>query len=60
MGAVPLSAGMGWAGFLFSAMCFPPILSWLESRWRAMWLQRLNKLPLFQERWLRHKWRDGY
>jgi len=60
MGGAPLRAGMGWAGFLFSAMCFPPDPELVGERWRAMWLERLNQLPLFQERWLRHQWRDDY
>ena len=25
-----------------------------------MWLERLNNLPLFLERWMRHQWRDDY
>jgi putative CocE/NonD family hydrolase len=60
MGGVPLRAGIGWAGFLFSAMCFPPDPELVGERWRTMWLQRLDQLPLFQERWLRHQWRDAY
>ncbi len=60
MGGVPLRAGMGWAGFLFASMCFPPDPALVGERWRAMWLERLNRLPLFQKRWLRHQWRDDY
>jgi putative CocE/NonD family hydrolase len=60
MGGAPLRAGMGWAGFLFAAMCCPPDPALVGERWRAMWLERLNQLPLFQERWLHHQWRDDY
>jgi len=60
MGGAPLRAGMGWAGFLFASMCFPRDPAVVGERWRAMWRERLNQLPLFQDRWLRHPWRDGY
>jgi putative CocE/NonD family hydrolase len=60
MGGVPLRAGLGWAAFLFGAMCHPPDPALVGARWRAMWLERLNNLPLFLERWMRHQWRDAY
>ena len=60
MGGVPLRAGFGWASFLFGAMCHPPDPVLVGDRWRAMWLERLNNLPLFLEIWLRHQWRDAY
>ena len=60
MGGVPLRAGFGWASFLFGTMCHPPDPALVGDRWRAMWLERLNNLPLFLELWLRHQWRDEY
>ena len=60
MGGVPLRAGFGWASFLFGAMCHPPDPVLVGDRWRAMWLERLNNLPLFLEPWLRHQRRDDY
>ena len=60
MGGVPLRAGVGWAAFLFGAVCHPPDPVLVGDRWRATWLERLNNLPLFLERWLRHPWRDAY
>ena len=60
MGGAPLRAGLGWAAFLFGAMCHPPDPALIGDRWRAMWLERLNNLPLFLELWLRHPWRDEY
>ena len=60
MGGVPLRAGFGWASFLFGAMCHPPDPVLVGERWRAMWLERLNNLPLFLEPWLGHQWRDDY
>ena len=60
MGGALLRAGFGWASFLFGAMCHPPDPALVGDRWRAMWLERLNNLPLFLERWLRHQRRDDY
>jgi len=60
MGGALLRAGFGWASFLFGAMCHPPDPALVGDRWRAMWLERLNNLPLFLEPWVRHQWRDEY
>jgi hypothetical protein len=60
MGGGLLRAGFGWASFLFGAMCHPPDPALVGDRWKAMWLERLNNLPLFLELWTRHQWRDDY
>jgi putative CocE/NonD family hydrolase len=60
MGGAKLDAGFGWASFFFSDMCHPPDPVLVGERWREMWLKRLQALPLFLERWLRHQRRDGY
>ncbi|MGA8196534.1 MAG: CocE/NonD family hydrolase [Acetobacteraceae bacterium] len=60
MGGAPLKANFGWASFLFGAMCHPPDPALVGDRWRAMWQERLDNLPLFIEPWLRHQWRDAY
>ena len=60
MGGTLLRAGFGWASFLFGAMCHPPDPALVGDRWRTMWLQRLNNLPLFLETWVRHQRRDDY
>lgn len=60
MGGAKLRAGFGWGAFLFGAMCHPPDPLLVGERWREMWLQRLDHLPLFLERWLRHQRRDAY
>ena len=46
--------------FLFSLMCLPPDPALVGDSWRAMWLERLQKIPLFQENWFRHQRRDAY
>ena len=60
MGGAKLNAGFGWAGFFFADMCRPPDPALVGERWREMWLQRLEALPLFLERWLGHPCRDAY
>ena len=60
MGGAKLTAGFGWASFFFGAMCHPPDPALVGDRWRAMWLDRLENLPLFLEIWTRHPRRDDY
>ena len=59
-GAKLASADLGWGGFFFADMCHPPDPALVGERWREMWLQRLDGVPLFLERWLRHQRRDDY
>lgn len=59
-GAKLASADIGWAGFFFSDICRPPDPTLVGERWRQMWLQRLEGVPQFLERWLRHQRRDAY
>jgi len=60
MGGAKLTSGFGWAGFFFGAMCRPPDPKLVGARWREMWRERLNNMPLFLEGWLRHQRRDAY
>ena len=60
MGGALLTAGLGWASFFFATMCHPPDPALVGDRWRSMWLQRLENVPLFLEAWLEHQRRDGY
>ena len=53
-------AGLEWAFFFFSLMCLPPDPALVGDGWRAMWLERLQNIPLFQENWLQHQRRDAY
>ena len=59
-GAKLASADLGWGGFFFADMCHPPDPLLVGGRWREMWLQRLENMPLFLERWLKHQRRDAY
>ena len=60
MGGTLLTAGLEWASFFFGSMCLPPDPVLVGDGWRAMWLQRLENMPLFFERWLQHQRRDAY
>jgi uncharacterized protein len=60
MGGAKLTSGFGWAAFFFGAMCHPPDPTLVGERWRAMWVERLENMPLFLELWLKHQRRDAY
>src|SRR5579871_6972294 len=53
-------AGLEWAFFFFSLICLPPDPALVGDSWRTMWLQRLQNIPLFQEKWFQHQRRDAY
>jgi uncharacterized protein len=60
MGGTLLTAGLEWASFFFGLMCLPPDPMLVGDSWRAMWLERLENVPLFFELWLQHQRRDAY
>jgi predicted acyl esterase len=60
MGGALLGAGLGWGSFFFRSMCHPPDPVLVGDRWRTMWLERLESVPLFLETWLQHQRRDAY
>ena len=60
MGGTLLTAGLEWGFFFFGSMCLPPDPMLVGASWRTMWLERLENVPLFFERWLRHQRRDAY
>ena len=60
MGGTLLTAGLEWASFFFGSMCLPPDPMLVGDAWRAMWLERLQNIPLFFELWLQHQRRDAY
>ena len=61
MGGTLLAADeLEWGSFFLGSMCLPPDPMLVGDRWRAMWLERLENVPLFFEPWLRHQRRDGY
>jgi predicted acyl esterase len=59
-GTLLTTAALEWAFFFFGLMCLPPDPALVGDGWRAMWLERLANIPLFQENWLQHQRRDAY
>jgi predicted acyl esterase len=59
-GTLLTTAGLEWAFFFFSLMSLPPDPILVGDSWRAMWLERLENIPLFLELWLQHQRRDAY
>ncbi|MBV8340217.1 MAG: CocE/NonD family hydrolase [Candidatus Eremiobacteraeota bacterium] len=60
MGGTLLTDGLEWASFFFGTVCLPPDPLLVGDSWRAMWLERLENIPLFFELWLQHQRRDAY
>lgn len=60
MGGTLLTAGLEWGLVFFTIACLPPDPMLVGDRWRAMWLRRLENVPLFFELWLQHQRRDAY
>jgi uncharacterized protein len=45
---------------MFSLQSYPPDPALVGERWREMWLERLEHLPLLADNWLQHQRRDDY
>ena len=50
--------GLGWGGIMFGYCIRPPDPKVVGKDWRDMWFERLNKTPMFAEKWLSHQLRD--
>nr|WP_309504454.1 CocE/NonD family hydrolase [uncultured Roseovarius sp.] len=50
--------GLGWGGVMFGYCVRPPDPMVVGDVWRDMWFERLNKTPMFAEKWLTHQLRD--
>ena len=60
MGGCLLGDNLGWASTMFGIMTHPPDPALVGERWRAMWLERLEKQPLLVADWLEHQRRDEF
>ncbi len=60
MGGCLLNENMTWGAVLATINAFAPDPAIVGDRWRSMWLERLERAPLFAETWLRHARRDAY
>ena len=60
MGGAKLQEGFHWNTALMMSVTQPPDPVLVGARWRDMWLHRLENVPLFLSKWLRHPTRDSY
>ncbi|MGQ0604785.1 MAG: CocE/NonD family hydrolase [Anaerolineales bacterium] len=61
MGGCLLASDMlKWASYMFAYTAQPPDPRHVGERWRAMWLERMEKSPPAVEAWLTHQRRDAY
>ncbi len=60
MGGALLVDNFAWASMMFSLQTYPPDPLLVGERWREMWLERLENLPLLVDNWLKHQRRDAY
>ncbi len=60
MGGALLTSNFGWGFALQGIQAHPPDPAVVGEAWRAMWRARLEAMPLFATRWLRHQSRDAY
>lgn len=59
-GGAMLLENVGWASTMFSYSSRPPDPALVGERWREMWLERLENLPLLIDDWLQHQRRDEF
>jgi uncharacterized protein len=60
MGGALLLGNLSWASTMLAYNARPPDPTIVGSRWREMWLQRLDGSPPFVIDWLSHPLRDDY
>ncbi len=59
-GGCLLLENFGWSAVMQSYSSRPPDPAMVGTRWRDMWLERLNHQPLLIENWLAHQRRDSF
>ncbi|MGI9304056.1 MAG: CocE/NonD family hydrolase, partial [Gammaproteobacteria bacterium] len=59
-GGCLLNENVGWASTMLAYSSRPPDPLLVGERWREMWLERLENLPLLVENWLQHPHRDAF
>ena len=59
MGGALLRENLTWGATMFAFQTRPPDPALVGERWRDMWLERLENLPLFPADWLEHQRRDA-
>ncbi len=59
-GGALLLENAGWAATMFAYSSRSPDPVLVGNRWRTLWLQRLEHMPILLETWLDHPHRDAY
>ena len=59
-GGCPLTDNAGWSAQMLAYSSRPPDPLIVGGRWREMWRERLEKMPLLAAEWHRHTRRDSY
>ena len=60
MGGCLLAENLIWGAVLFNLAAQPPDPELVGPGWRKQWRDRLDRLPLYAERWVKHPNRDNY
>jgi len=60
MGGGLLTGNVTWAAVMLATCTRPPDPAVVGERWRAMWLERLERIPILARTWLEHQRRDAY
>jgi putative CocE/NonD family hydrolase len=59
-GGCLLNENFGWSANMLSYSSRPPDPALVGDKWRKMWLERLESIPMLLSTWLRHPHRDAY
>ncbi len=59
-GGCLLNENFGWSANMLSYSSRPPDPALVGEKWRQMWLDRLESMPMLLSTWLRHPNRDAY
>ena len=59
-GGTLLNENLGWAATMLSYSSRPPDPKIVGTKWKKMWLNRLENEPFLLMDWLKHPHRDGY
>ena len=60
LGGCLLNDNLTWSSQMLGYSSRPPDPLLVGDRWREMWLQRLDAMPLLAANWLRHQRRDAF
>jgi putative CocE/NonD family hydrolase len=60
LGGCLLNDNLTWSSQMLAYSARPPDPALVGARWKTLWLERLEAMPLLAAEWLRHQHRDGY